>query len=881
MKRYILYIMLLLYTTLSAATTHQSNIYDRELIVKDFVDRNVTKYKVDNFPYFSIEKIKNEGFLHDEYLTRSIPSYVEDTEIIWKQIYRCPPGSGDLSGDGDFTTTLYKLNPYTNTMTCLVAKKGVLEKPIALFQWKLSDFPSYDGSYDEFLTPRRLKMVKDNQGLIEASESDFEDLQAAKVVASNLSEQEGANTGIPHLIAASILGDGNLIDIQNTIDHRTLILKDGFKMKGANFLRAKEVSEVAATDATFTGAYNLTVDDAGGYLSWIVNLATVPIASLYGTLNIELDPSHKIKVKKLSNEMIKDNIKSSNIINERMITMLEWYPKWNTLNQDFFLMIVSLIGLIAVAFYTVSRVAQHADEHKQDHNSYAIIWMGTLVGAAVLFLPTTKEDINVDGKALALTQSNFNKLEVASYYTTIDFANLIAKSIIDSEFNSMLRRTGAINTESLINTLVNQDVLEKEKDIYSSFLTQCNSIFDFNLIKSYSDNKNSYYPVSEQWIYAAYTAKGRIPRYYMSKDEGGLLNFDNQNSYPDTSSSFCRKADERFLYIKNQMELNQALITKASAGADPKKIENLTRLVHMQYGLFEDWNFMSILALPVIVNKSEFMGTLFEETQKDTATKLLDDERGEDLAKNIAYNTSLFMIPGVSNFYNLLKDHAGKIVASLGATGGSAAGVPGSVVGGIIGSIAGFVASSSFSYFTTVYFVRNLIELLPSVGISLLGLLIILKIIIKIFTYHLIAPFVLVMAFTKRSGQIIVNYMSRVITIALEIPIFVISVFAAMAASDILLAIGQPLISTIFKISSEITHDQGDEWTILTHGLDYVFLGLANLALQLFSFAIVYKILKTYHAQIFEAVEAKTATAFDDVVEKMSSSVQSGWGQRI
>jgi hypothetical protein len=160
----------------------------------------------------------------------------------------------------------------------------------------------------------------------------------------------------------------------------------------------------------------------------------------------------------------------------------------------------------------------------------------------------------------------------------------------------------------------------------------------------------------------------------------------------------------------------------------------------------------------------------------------------------------------------------------------------------------------------------------------MISLLIILKIIIKIFTYHLMAPFVMLLAFSKQNVQLVLNYVARVITIMFEIPIFVLSVYAAMSARDILLALGTPMSSAVLKIMSEITEAQND--SIVHNMLDYLAQGAIEVTLQIFAFIIIYKILSTYHTMIFEAIEAKTASALDDVVTSTQQSAVN-YGQRL
>jgi hypothetical protein len=602
------------------------------------------------------------------------------------------------------------------------------------------------------------------------------------------------------------------------------------------------------------------------------NIYISGMANIYNQFGKQLNET--VLVKKLSDTVVKDDIKSSDLLVNKLIGILDFYPRFNTLNQDFFLLLLAVIGLVGVVLFGSSRIIEFINDENQQKKSHISFWASTIVISTIAFLPVTKETINIEGKELSLTQNNFNKFEKSAYYLGIDFSNGISKILIDSEINSMLRKTGSVSTESLINTLARNEVLNLEKDIYSDFLVACSAVYDHELLKNYSDNKDYYYPISEQWTFASYTAKGRVPRYYMPVSEGGLLNFDNDGKYPQSSISFCRSADVRmFEKLKPLVKSGEDLILSAASGLDQTKISNLNSIIKAQYGMYEEWGFMSILTLPGIKYRSEAIGTLFEPEKVDTATKLLDEERGEDILKDIAYSSTLFLIPGVGSLYTMIKDNGAKIGAAIGTS----IGLQGTVIGGILG----FLGSNGIAFVLVKNFIVGLIEYLPSITVTVIGLLVILKIILKAFAYHLMAPFVLVIAFSKRNSETVINFISRVLSIVFEIVLFPLSIYAAMSSIDILKAVGTPLSSTPLKIMSDITHEQsGENWNILEHSLDLMAQGLVFLLLNIFATVIAYKILTTFHKMIFEAFEIKTASAFDDAVDAMSQSAQ-GWGQRI
>lgn len=881
--------------------------YDSKIITNDFKNQQQAKYTLDTLPTWEKQEVINKYLNLADISSHNV--VCNNNTLSNPADYRCPKAR-----DG-YTTSLYAVNLAGTSMQCLLGKKGVLQKPLAIFTWTLNDFPSYNfnnfgeefnpssekddlanrvyrkiagnnvggGSCSNLFVENRKEAIIANKAAIEKSALDFSNLQQAKIGFSQKSEANGENVGIPHILVATIIGDNNMIDTQSSINHNTLVLKEGFKPFGANFLRAKIVTEVKNGDVENSpkDAYNLSFEAAGGFLKWGLNYGKAAAAKMAEHFNLQKYYDPNIRIQRLENISSEESQASSNIINYRLISMLEFFPKWSQLNSDLFTILASIIGLIMIGGYALSRTAQQMDEHTQDRNSSTLIFGGVLLASCIIFLPTSiNQTVTIDGEKFKLTENNFNRIETSGFYTAIDFANNIARGVIDSEISSIIKRVGGIQTDNLISVFAQNQLYLKELAINGHWLKQCGSTYNIDFLKHYNNNKNYYFPPSEQWIYANYVFNGRIPNYYTPYADGGALRFDNQGSYPTLSMSFCNKVEKKYAYLAARYNSNLALISKASAGVDPIKLEMIENLIRSQYGMFQEWGFFSILSTPLITYKSQQMGKLFDPEEKDTASKLLDEER-DSIAKKILYHSPMLLIPGANSLYQTIKDNAAAIIGSLGAAYGSSLPGAGTAGGALAGAAAGWLGSSTIAFTGTIYIVEEILKLVPIISIVMFGLLILMKIIIKILTYHLIAPFVIVVSFSKRNTQILTNFFSRVISIMLEIPIFVLSVWAAMSAHDLLISIGTPLSSTLMKIMGEITTDHaGSDFALLSHSLDFIAQGFIMVLLHLFSFVIVYKILSTYHTQIFEAVEVKSASAFDDVVEKMTQSAQ-GWGHRI
>lgn len=851
-----------------------SNIYDEKTIRDDFSKGNKGNYYNENIPLITKETAKKQYLKEfgDGSTLASIPDCSTSSAL---EVFKCPAGSEALG----YSTSLYDVNYENQTMTCLVAKKDFLEKPVAIFKWNLQDYGNNNSDCANYFTRDVETAARNNIDLINNAKAEFSGLEAARVIASEASYIAGANTNVPNILVGVLLGDTDLIDIQSSINHNSVVLQKGFKPKGGNFLKVKAATTVKSSDATFKDVMSVSMEDAGGSFAWAVNLAKKNGAWAFSKLGIDYNPD--IVAKKIVNTIYKNQDKSSDVITSRMVTMLEFYPKFSMLNQSFYMLMLGVFSLVGLLIFGSTKIAERLNEGGNNINSSTAAWIGGIVLTGVLFLPSEEASISIAGEDYKLSQNNFNTFEKVGYYTALDFADSIAKIVIDGEMNSIIRRAGMVNTGSIAETAAHQELITKQLHAVSQMRAECENIYNINHAKRYSDSRDYIFPSSEQYMFASMISKGFAPKYYNGEAKGGLVKKDLDGKYPAISLSGCKKTKLHEQYLHKLFEKNKSLLEKATVSVGPQKIAQIEALMQSQYAMYEEWGYMSVLGLATTVYKSESLGTLLDqESGKDSASMLLKEDIGEDELKQFLKNVPYFMLPAVNSIYNIVSQNSGKIGSWLGASAGSIIPGGGTVTGAVGGAVGGFIAGPYLGYKAAVMFAKDMLEMIPIAGIVLFGLLINLKIIVKIFTYHLMSPFVLLLAFAKQNISILLNFSSRVITIMLELPIFVLSIFAAMASRDILLAIGTPLSSTVLKLMLESTDSQGEEISIIDNAKDYIFQGIFEVGLSVFSFIIIYKILSTYHTQIFEAIEAKTASAFDNSVDSAMQSAQ-GWGHRV
>jgi len=834
-----------------------ANIYDTKTIQEDFKAGNVDKYNYDALPLLdkNVVKIKYLAATGAGSYISAVPNvddYTTPSSNIL-EVFKCPKG-----GMG-YSTTVYSVDFATLSMTCMVARAGALEKPLGLFPWSLTDYGSGYKPWVNYFEKNVKKAALDNEDIINASKIQFSGLEAARVGAKNASEAAGANTGIPKIIFGTLLGDTGLIDVQSSINHSAIVLNEGNIVKGSNFLKTKSAATVSNSDVRIGDVWNVNVSDTGDWLGWIKNVVRAVAPGEREVIALKVD------------EITYENEdKSSDIITSRLINLLEFYPKFSQLSQDFYMTMLGALGVFGVLFYTSQKIGNPEDK-SPNH-----IYMGGIIAMFIIFFPANSNNIVAQGEELKVSQNNFTKFEVMGYYTAVDFANGIANIVIDNEMNSIARRAGAINANTIIDVSASEEIVKKERIAALGALIYCRDTYHLEYVQKYSE-KNFVFPKSEQYVYAQYIKKGLYPNIYDSINNNGLLVAENPlKHFPKISISGCNKIEKKLDYLEKMSEKNEATLAAATTGISNGKIKMLEHLYHSQYSMFNEWEYMSIIALPTIVYKSESLERLFGEKEMDSATKNLNENDGA--IDDFIQSTPYFLVPGTQTFYQIFKDNSDKLLSLGGAAVGSVVPGVGTVAGGVVGKVLGATFSEAIAFIFTTMTIKNFLSVLPIVGIIMLGLLINLKIIIKVFTYHLMAPFVLLLCFSKQNVQLALNYVARVITIMFEIPIFVLSIFAAMAARDILLAVGTPMSSTVLKIMNELNNSQSG--SLLDSMLDNFMIGLIEMSLQIFAFIIIYKILSTYHTQVFEAMEVKTAAAFDGAINETISSAQA-YGQRL
>lgn len=852
-----------------------SFIYDQKTIKKDFEKGEVEKYKLDNLQVFNID-IAKEKFLT---LTANRKEASNPSDIL---SFGCPDGSSE------FTTSVAKIDFKAQKIQCLVSKKGHLDKPLGVFEWRFTDYVNFDiQQYQNKMTVDREKVLKDNQSLIAINQSQLEGIREAQVEARNANFENGGNTGFSHILWGGILGDSKLIDVETSINSNKIVLQEGFTPMGGNFLRAKTPTQVKASETTLDEVYSVQSGVADSWISNIAKQIGYNIVSAYNTVaensklvngsqlldTIDYNPT--VTVQRLKDIQFEYN-ENANELSGRIINLLEFYPRLSSVIDNFYILIVSILGLIGISILTLNKISNKLDENNRSDSQNYIVWGIVTVIGLILFLPTSIEKVTISDNDYKLTQSNFNGIEKIGYYTSIDLANGIAKEALDTEINGYIRNIGSVTEKGLMQTIIKKEENLKLIQEYGSAIEKCGTLYYSKALQNFSDNKNFPFPASEQWIYANVINSGNYPNYYNKVDKGGYIIDSNyvEGTYPPISLSGCRYVMEKYNYLfKNTNQLLN-VIERAQNGIDPRKLETIEQITKSAYGLYSNFQFMGILALPLVDFKLKQIGGILQEQEKSRAAKLLDEEKGNDIVKDVIQNSGLYMLPGVESIHNLIASNS----ASLSA--GAAGTITKNPILTAIGGVFGFVGSQSIAYYTTTNLVTSLILILPSIGVMIFGLIVLMKIIVKTIIYHLAAPFVLLAAFGQKGGEVFKNYLIKTLSVMAEIPLFVVSVVVAITVSSIIIMVGDPISSGLLKIMSEITHMSGENWNIVEHGSDYFVIGLTKMILHLLSFYMVFKVMITFHSVVFEALEIRSAQAFDQATEQLTQASR-GWGNRI
>lgn len=577
-----------------------------------------------------------------------------------------------------------------------------------------------------------------------------------------------------------------------------------------------------------------------------------------------------------------ENKSNEDIILVDTNTMFSVYAKLGELSVWYLMLLVALFGGAALSKYGVQYLSSKL-EKKQTSKPSTPFYIGMLF-SLVFFFPTEDAVNNMDDYSLLKT--NFQTLEKVGYYTFNDWANDSAKVIIDAEIDAIIAKSGIGTREQIIGAYAGQMEHQKKKEFYSDNLELCKYVYSFDSLKKwtlyagegYGLNNENLFPPSEVHAANAFFKHGRAPAYYhLSDDEtyDGLLPGNAvaaPGEYPLVSFSQCSKAQDNYEY---HTELHQAhndqlrgLLTFDSN--EGGKVAILEKIVEFQYELYRDWGYLAILGLPITKMQTEYIGGLYSDPTSQTV-KALQKKLAEGSGSDYSIMSSIpyLLLPGAGTVYDVISDNTSTFGGVLGT-------VSGGPIGGFFGAVVGKLFGGAIALPVAYQTAKTFLDVAPIVALVAIGILRYIVIIAKIFVLHIASLFVLPLMFARQNLEAISNFAMKIVTMMLELPLFVLSIWLAITVHSLIKSIGGVLSKELMIGMLENSDVQYANSENLNGFAGYInqlkiffFDGIIEIAIALFSIVIIYKIITSLHTMVFELLDLNSPKALDNAIDSM------------
>ena len=553
--------------------------------------------------------------------------------------------------------------------------------------------------------------------------------------------------------------------------------------------------------------------------------------------------------------------------------------------------VISYIWLIG--FFVMIFTGAHIFLSKIEKNDKTLKLRSFGVLAFVGFLafaPFTSLNEPGQNEEFEIASSNFQKLERRGYYLFSEVADELAKAITNNQLDTLINKSGVGTEAQIVSSAAGLEQTQKLIDYHTNLHDVCTNTFDNDYIVPEFGTATSKYPQSEKWAYALSIYQPSAGLNYYNKSPEGLVKDGSYSQfalnavtgtatisdyYPVVSFSFCRRNDNLLAKYKQQNK-NYKLSYEKAIETDPnsdQKISILKTLVRFQYELWRQYGYLSILGLPVTVMQTEANEKLY---QKDPVTKKLEERIGNSdfssgLLNSFISSMPYLLVPGASAIYQ----NTTGVIRDL-AQGGKDT-VVGSAFGWFGGNVAASVASNATAFTISYQIVVIMLQLLPIVGVAILGLLRFLTIIIKIFTMHFGCLLLFPIIFIQQNGEAMKSFTVKLLTLMLEVPLFILSVWLAITANSLFHAIGD-IFSKEIILGMLDNNAAGvvKEWSFagllsvsseFFETLKIYFLnGFMEVAISVFSIIIIYKIIISWHSELLSGLELKSFSVLDDAI---------------
>ena len=810
----------------------------KEQVKADFEQGNFENYMFDTFSKLESEKLLERGILtnQDDLVSNVSKAQFKDAVEGKTSIFRllaCPK-VGEK-----FTASIYNFDAENGILRCAVAPVGDLYRPIGYFE------VIYPGA-KQFFSKDRDAALSAIASEINIADQRYTELHAEKKsIYSKVSNYSGNNfLNIPDLFLSTVLTDTDIIDLPASLSTNKLQLKSGYN------------SQIIQDDGS-------KVDFSKDYIS------------------------------------------------ARATTMSVIYSRLSDLSIMYLIFLVIFFGAWGI-FTTFGRFAADKLEKQQNHDK-KIPYLSGIIFGLIFFFPISDQ---VDGltagdqEQYSVYHTNFQHLERKGYYLFMNWSNDAAKIIIDAELDNIISRSGITSKENLINAQMGYVQAKNVADFSKNFLTECRGIYEEYNVAALSPISNKKFMPVERLAYASAWLKGGIS-FYNPIDQGGFVTAYPQGTqamdgsyYPSALISACGKAEDATAAYTNKMANYKSELDSVAfqdTGKADQKLGMIKQLIKFQYELQRDYGPLAVLGLPITVMQTEARGILVKkDTQiNDKLEKSITADSWGGVTHTITSTIPYLFIPGMFTVYesaynaqkDIFKSGAGKIGGWLtGMLSGGMLGWVGNVAGTAVGEVFGSLTAVATSMWLVTNIASTLLALAPVVAIVLLGVVRFSIIVIKIFAFHFISVFIMPIMFARENWKGISAFFMKIFATMVELPIFVLSIWLAMTANHLIQAFGEPLSKRIILGMLEASAEQYSTLSLTENNLGlsqwlaklkiYFYNGFMEIGIAVFATVVIYKIITSIHASLFDMLEVRAEQRLDNAVEDMQRQ-SANWGTKI
>ena len=832
MKKYKIIFLLFLITT----QLFGINTYTVDQIEKDYKAGDMSKYQKDNLPLLDFQALKTKGIystidemkpaIMDAATCESKMTNLVDFEIF--EVLKCPTNAAG----GVYTTSLFNTNLSSGTYQCVVAEVGEKYRPFGKFELELPK------GCKEFLKKDKVEAELDMNTQISNSKNIYKELYDEKrTIKSSIDNYAGSNyLNISDILLSAILSDSDILDIQSS--------KSTNKVQ----LHSEYNSQVTQPD--------------------LYHMSSIDNTAIYKTNS------------------------NTDFISSNAATIADVFSKLSDLSMVYLFMLVIFFGIWGVGKLAAGGIVNKI-ENKND-NDTKIPYIATILIGLTLFFPVSREEITtgtgVETEKYESMQSNFMKFERTGYYLFMGWATDATEVIVDSEMDSLISRAGLSNVNDIIHNYASKVQSSKFYNVHRNITNSCNVIFDYNSVNELNGGTR-YYPTTEINFYANNILNGNGATYYdliSNPDTRGVINQykDTTNTgerYPSILLSACGKSYNKITTFQTKYNDYDAALSKSSAELetlDEGKIDIIKNLIKFQYELNRDFGLLGILGLPVTIMQTEHIGSLISkdnELKDELKSKNIVDDSLNSMLSSIPF----LLVPGAETFYRVATSHAtllggisgGKlgyeVVPEQGWFGKLVTTVEGAVIGAGTGFIFPEVVGLAFGYQAALI----MLAMAPILGIFLIGIGRFIIIYAKIFTFHFMSIFILPILFARKNIAAISKFSIKILSTMIELPLFVLSIWLAMTAHKLLTNVGEEMGQRI--IAGMLSNLQTSNMGVWETAQIYIFDGLVQVGVALFSLVLIYKIIITTHSSVLELFEMNAANSLDSAMDSMMNENKS------